>query len=707
MYKTRQLNVQIRDEFGVPLTLGVRVVPKLTEMQNGGNARCFGYDVIVFAECWIRNLTPLALSFGCPSAQINASVGRDDKETVYNSDEAGIINAEAALLEIASILELGERGKGLNLRDNNASVSTSDTYLLPYQTADLIVEEVFEYVEVENMVVKRRWWASEKHDSRRQDPSTCSATGKGWHWIDDHWKIDCSGQNLRASDGWESCRSLIGGKDDYFSRRRMFIPSHPFRRRRWFRRRGAYYRPAMNDEELLSSQLYGDINAFHHPVNDAFTRVQKRTRDMQKKAEQNAGSSPSGTVKDIHAFVDEEDTKISIKCSDGQWSSPCIVPQTGVAHGVVRVPASRWPTLTKLSNKQASEMTQAVDLHGSNGTPSSKDKLSVTSLSPALYELCYKVADLGDDWGELTRMFLLTPRFMLRNDSPAVAVEVKQSGAPDETAVAIQPGVVVPFFWADFRLPELVSVRPLADDHAGNRKYRWSGGFDICSLGMTSVRLRRSRLSPVPRESGKLALKSIRTLVEIRSGTGGTGINVSFREEDPSGKGSLFRIENQSPFRIWIAQDGVLANPSAMSEERKSRLNQGAHGGKYNRGHDSIPPERRFLDDHARTDGDMIEAGGCSAFALDVPFRQGKYAGRKAASMEELTRIRVGLAPLSSRDGVESTKVVSLSTVGESVRLSPAKLSSISGFDIRTHLVDLRVLGIVTTDGPTRVLRFW
>jgi hypothetical protein len=41
------------------------------------------------------------------------------------------------------------------------------------------------------------------------------------------------------------------------------------------------------------------------------------------------------------------------------------------------------------------------------------------------------------------------------------------------------------------------------------------------------------------------------------------------------------------------------------------------------------------------------------------------------------------------------------------VRLSPAKLSSISAFDIRKHLVDLRVLGVVTTDGPTRVLRFW
>lgn len=75
--------------------------------------------------------------------------------------------------------------------------------------------------------------------------------------------------------------------------------------------------------------------------------------------------------------------------------------------------------------------------------------------------------------------------------------------------------------------------------------------------------------------------------------------------------------------------------------------------------------------------------------------------------MSELTRVRVGLAPLSSRDGIESTQVLSFSTVGDSIKLSPEKLSSIRGFDVCRHLVDLRVLGIVTTDGPTRVLRFW
>jgi hypothetical protein len=288
---------------------------------------------------------------------------------------------------------------------------------------------------------------------------------------------------------------------------------------------------------------------------------------------------------------------------------------------------------------------------------------------------------------------------MLRNDSKVLVIEAKQSGSPDEKAITMSPGEVAPFFWADFRLPELVCVRPVVNNAEGRRQFRWSGGFDVCTLGMSAIRVRRSWLSKAPNRADRSSIKSIRTLVEIRSGTGGTGINVSFKEEDPLGTGSLFRIENLSPFLIWVAQDGVLANPSAILEERRSRMRQEGQSSAAN-------PERRVLDDHARTDGDLIEPGDCTVFALDVPFRQGKYAGRKAASMSELTRIRIGLAPLSSRDGVESTKVVSLSAVGDSVRLSPAKLSSISAFDIRKHLVDLRVLGVVTTDGPTRVLRF-
>jgi hypothetical protein len=162
---------------------------------------------------------------------------------------------------------------------------------------------------------------------------------------------------------------------------------------------------------------------------------------------------------------------------------------------------------------------------------------------------------------------------------------------------------------------------------------------------------------------------------EIRPKTGKVGINLSFREEDEFGDGALFRIENVSTFPIWVAQDGILANPS------------------------------RDLKDSGETEGDILLPSDRMAFALDVPFRQGKYAGRKAATMTELFRLRFSLAPSSSRTGVETTKVVAF-RAGERIRLNPSKLAILEP-KARQSLQRVRVIGVVYNDGPTRVLRFW
>lgn len=472
----------------------------------------------------------------------------------------------------------------------------------------------------------------------------------------------------------------------------------------------------MSIDQLAPGQLYESIAAFHQPVNDAFSRAQELAQEIQKKKVRSHEISPSENTEDIQAYAEKDVVKISIRCADGQWSEPCILPQTGEIHGVIKIPASRWPTLTKVSRLHAVELPQAFGAPQLINGSFFKGEFANGSLSPELYELCYFLSSVGGDWDEFTRLFLVTSRFMLRNDSQVLAIEVKQSGAPDESAVVVNPGDSIPFYWADFRLPQLACVRPVVDNkEEGSRKYKWSGGFDVCTLGMTAIRVRQRRLSSPPPTSemteNSPSLKSIRALVEIRPGTGGTGINISFKEEDPRGNGSLYRIENLSPFPIWLAQDGILANPSSVLEARRTRVSQELHGEQAASGvvgsTDPPHPVLRLANDYCVTDGELIGPMSRTAYALDVPFRQGKYAGRKAASLSELMRVRVGLAPLSSRDGIESTKVLSLSNVGESIKLSPAKLSSITSFDICKHLVDLRVLGIVTTDGPTRVLRFW
>ena len=60
-------------------------------------------------------------------------------------------------------------------------------------------------------------------------------------------------------------------------------------------------------------------------------------------------------------------------------------------------------------------------------------------------------------------------------------------------------------------------------------------------------------------------IKSLKVEAAIRPRSGGAGINISFKEEDEGGQGCLFRIDNCSPFPVWFAQDGLLANPMSFS----------------------------------------------------------------------------------------------------------------------------------------------
>jgi hypothetical protein len=281
------------------------------------------------------------------------------------------------------------------------------------------------------------------------------------------------------------------------------------------------------------------------------------------------------------------------------------------------------------------------------------------------------VSPLDGIWGEFSRILLVTDRFLLRNDSKDVTFEIKQSGADDRTSVRVSPGDKAPFHWSNANLPELISVRPLLLLE-GDAVYQWSGGFDPLSIGALPVRIRTTASLPAyvsDDPTPECRVHSIQVESEIRPRTGGTGININFREEDQFGSGALFRVENHSRFPIWFTQDGILAN----------------HSGKP---------------------GDLIKPSESNVFALDVPFRQGKYVGRKAATVAELLRVCVSLAPLFSRAGIETTKVISLASAGERIRLNPSKLMFLDS-RVRASLNRVRILGIVINDGPTRVLRFW
>jgi hypothetical protein len=420
-----------------------------------------------------------------------------------------------------------------------------------------------------------------------------------------------------------------------------------------------------------SLEYTGGIQALHQPLMDAFSREQKKIR--QSRGNENSRN---------HSSAIDDKLKIAVRCGDGTWSSPAEISDTGTCYGVVRALASRWPRLTE-RHIDASQSNLANKFAVKRNSTSTQNQTQACDFKPGclasnLYEFCYTVADMDGEWGEFSRSMEVSPRFLVRNDSKAVHMKVKQSGAPNSTCVTLKPGEASPFYWADFRLPKLVSAIPV---DTNDEKYKWSGGFDLCNLGMTPVRIRSENTNFHTEASSGSVVTSIRVLVEVRPGTGGHGINVSLREESPDGVGSLFRIENLSPFPIWLSQDGVLANPVALT--------------------------RNTGNSTSFVDGDYMPPNSKSTFALDVPYRQGKYAHRKEASLSELMHVRAALAPLSSRVGIESVKVVGLATMGEAIRLNPMKLPPKWISKGRDVLESIRVLGVVATDGPTRVLKFW
>jgi hypothetical protein len=475
-----------------------------------------------------------------------------------------------------------------------------------------------------------------------------------------------------------------------FSTTREFNPSHAFRRRRFFRTRnnqvqmdGTSSAHTTRNPNKQVQRHMGSVQAFHHPIKDSFSREHKNLKRKLRKAVSKDDDKDKG---------DEEiGMKIAVKCGDGKWSMPTSIPDAGTCYGIIQILASRWPDLTKARRLATEASPRKIALRSPQTSLGFQQDVFFKSgcLDSDLFELCYSVTDLPGEWGEFSRCMEVSPRFLIRNDSKKLPIKLKQTGTPEWSALTLLPGEAVPFFWTDFRLPRLVSVLPVGDGDF----FKWSGGLDLSNLGMTPVRIRNEQALSSTVDS----TMSIRALVEVRQGTGGFGVNVSLREEESNGDGSLFRIENLTDFPIWLAQDGVLANPNASFRDQQRPGSQRAAGELH----------LQSIDDVAKIDGDLIPPNSRSTFALDVPYMQGKYSTRKEATMSELLHVRVALAPLSSRPGVETVKVIGLTTVGDTIRLNPSKLPLTLSDQGNEMLQSIRILGVVATDGPTRVLKFW
>jgi hypothetical protein len=350
--------VSLPDSFGVPFVVGIRIA-----------RRTVGLEATLFSEMWFVNTTPMNISFGAPFELVSGRISEDSA-----TSEQDVSAAEAALKEISSLFEIGEEGTGI--RQSKAERNTPDIVLLPGHAGTIVTEECFEYIDVDNSVVKRRWWASENPNSSRQNLTTIEDDGDKWHWVDTCWRADLSG---KTSDGWESAPNLW-----QFSNRRDFNSSHRFRRRRWVRNRE------------IRREL---VNA-----------VYQRTRRVSPKPE-------SDSILDM----EEADMQFAVQVNGGRWALTSYIPAQGVVYGAMRATSARWPQLK----------TKAVT-------------------STSVFELCYSISPLDQEWGDLTRLFLVSSRFLLRNDSQQLTFEMKQVGSGDSTAVVVAPGAVAPFHWGEF-----------------------------------------------------------------------------------------------------------------------------------------------------------------------------------------------------------------------------------------------------------------
>ena len=183
-----QVNIQVPGgDFGLPMTFGVRIEPK--SMTDGTHRiHVYGLEVILYAELWIRNITSLALNFGCPANQIY-----EPKQT-FKSPSNDLITkftAESALMELTSLLEVGDKGTVLNQKvteDDSENLYAIES--LPGQQCRVLTEEVFEYVEVENSTIKRKWWASENYNGYHRQILDVDDTGANWKWLDEKWVSD-------------------------------------------------------------------------------------------------------------------------------------------------------------------------------------------------------------------------------------------------------------------------------------------------------------------------------------------------------------------------------------------------------------------------------------------------------------------------------------------------------------------------------------
>lgn len=137
LYQSRQINIQPKTNFGPipPSTFGLKVVPNVSiHVQGTRQIRIItGYDLILFTKLWFCNFTHLNLVFGAPSTEINFRKKACARVHGAAYDTGNKIAAEAAIMEISSILEFGDKGTS---REGDDSCYRGDVSIISKQQSN-------------------------------------------------------------------------------------------------------------------------------------------------------------------------------------------------------------------------------------------------------------------------------------------------------------------------------------------------------------------------------------------------------------------------------------------------------------------------------------------------------------------------------------------------------------------------------------------
>jgi hypothetical protein len=126
----------------IPTTIGLQVSPRIVDIWNKGHptSNIIGFDIVAYTELWIKNLTTLPIVIGAPSNQFYSRTSNISHSLSSINDAMRKSAAEAALYELSSILEFGDKG-----HDIIGEPQKHDILTLPQQDCDYVTGKIVCY----------------------------------------------------------------------------------------------------------------------------------------------------------------------------------------------------------------------------------------------------------------------------------------------------------------------------------------------------------------------------------------------------------------------------------------------------------------------------------------------------------------------------------------------------------------------------------